>query len=46
LRADQNSTVAKAKVVGRSDDEDIRRLNQAVFGVLGLAVSPRTRREA
>jgi mRNA interferase MazF len=43
------TTVPKTKLgkrVGRLDDEDILRLNQAVLVFLGLAVSPRTRREA
>ena len=43
------STVPKTKVgarVGRLDGEDILRLNQAVLVFLGLAVSPRARREA
>jgi mRNA interferase MazF len=46
---DKISTVQKTKVgarVGRLDDEDILRLNQAVLVVLGLAVSPRTRQES
>lgn len=30
---------------GRLDDEDILRLNQAMLVFLGLAVSPRERRE-
>ena len=49
LMVDKISTVPKTKVgmrVGRLDDEDILRLNQAVLVFLGLAVSPRTRREA
>lgn len=49
LMADKISTVPKTKVgarVGRLDDEDILRLNQAVLVFLGLAVSPRTRQEA
>jgi mRNA interferase MazF len=46
---DKISTVQKTKVgarVGRLDDEDILRLNQAVLVVLGLAVSPRTWQES
>ena len=46
---DRITTVPKTKVgarVGRLDDEDILRLNQAVLVFLGLAVSPRTRAEA
>jgi mRNA interferase MazF len=42
---DKITTVPKTKVgprVGRLNDEDILRLNQAVLVFLGLAVSPRT----
>ncbi len=49
MMVDKITTVPKAKVgarVGRLDDEDILRLNQAVLVFLGLAVSPRTRHEA
>ena len=49
LMVDKISTVPKTEVgarVGRLDDEDIPRLNQAVLVFLGLAVSPRTRRES
>jgi mRNA interferase MazF len=49
LMVDRISTVPKTKVgarVGRLDDEDILRLNQAVLVFPGLAVSPRTRQEA
>ena len=49
LMVDKISTVPKIKVgahVGRLDDEDILRLNQAVLVFLGLAVSPRTKQEA
>jgi mRNA interferase MazF len=49
LMVDRISTVSKTKVgarVGRLDDEDIPRLNQAVLGFIGLAVSPRAIREA
>ena len=45
LMVDKITTVPKAKIgarVGRLDDEDILRLNQAVLVFLGLAVSPRT----
>lgn len=45
LMVDKITTVPKSKVgqhVGRLDDEDILRLNQAVLVFLGLAVSPRT----
>ena len=49
LMVDKITTVPKTKVgaqVGRIDDEDLLRLNQAVLVFLGLAVSPRTKREA
>jgi mRNA interferase MazF len=49
LMVDKISTVPKTKVgarVGRLDDVDILRLNQAVLVFLGLAVSPRTKQEA
>jgi mRNA interferase MazF len=49
LMVDKITTVPKSKVgarVGRLDDEDILRLNQAVLVFLGLAVSPRTKRGA
>ncbi len=45
LMVDKISTVPKTKVgarVGRLDDEDILRLNQAILVFLGLAVSSRT----
>ena len=48
LMVDKISTVSKTKVgarVGRLDDEDILRLNQAALVFLGLAVSPRAKRE-
>jgi mRNA interferase MazF len=48
LMVDKITTVPKTKVgtrVGRLDDEDILRLNQAVLVFLGLAVSPRMRSE-
>src|SRR5882757_8020627 len=48
LMVDKITTVPKAKVgarIGRLDDEDILRLNQAVLVFLGLAVSPHTKRE-
>ena len=47
LMVDKIATVPKNKVgarVGRLDDEDILRLNQAVLVFLGLAASPRTQR--
>ena len=46
LMADKITTVPKSEVgshLGRLDDEDILRLNQAVLVFLGLAVSPRTK---
>jgi mRNA interferase MazF len=49
LMVDKISTVPKTKVgarIGRLNDEDILRLNQAVLVFLGLAVSPRTKPEA
>ena len=48
LMVDKITTVPKSKVgerVGRLDDEDVVRLNQAIMVVLGLAVSPRTGRK-
>jgi mRNA interferase MazF len=49
LMVDKVTTVPGTKIgvcVGRLDDEDILRLNQAVLVFLGLAVSPRAKREA
>jgi mRNA interferase MazF len=49
LMVDKITTIPKAKVgarVGRLDDDDILRLNQAVLVFLGLAVSPRTKKRA
>ena len=49
LMVDKITTVPRSKVgarVGRLDDEDVLRLNQAVLVFLGLAVSPRTKQEA
>lgn len=49
LMVDKITTVPKSKVgerLGRLDDEDVVRLNQAVMVFLGLAVSPRTGRKA
>jgi len=46
LMVDKITTVPKAKIgsrIGRLDDEDILRLNQAALVFLGLAISPRTR---
>jgi mRNA interferase MazF len=48
LMVDKITTVPKSKLgsrIGRLDDEDILRLNQAVLVFLGLAVSPRSKRE-
>ena len=48
LMVDKINTVPKTKVgerVGRLDDTDILRLNQAVLVFLGLAVSPRAKRK-
>ena len=48
LMVDKITTVAKTKVgarIGRLDEEDILRLNQAVLVFLGLTVSPRASRE-
>jgi mRNA interferase MazF len=45
LMVDKITTVPKCKVgerIGRLDDEDMVRLNQAVMVFMGLAVSPRT----
>ena len=45
LMVDKITTVPKSKVgdrIGRLDDEDVVRLNQAVMVFLGLAVSQRT----
>jgi mRNA interferase MazF len=44
LMVDKITTVPKSKLgahVGRLDDEDILRLNQAMLVFLGLAISPR-----
>ncbi len=49
LMVDKITTVPKGKVgarLGRLDDEDILRLNQAVLVFLGPAVSPRTKYRA
>jgi mRNA interferase MazF len=46
LMVDKVTTVPKSKLgthIGRLDDEDILRLNQAVLVFLGLATSPRTK---
>jgi mRNA interferase MazF len=44
---DKITTVPKSKIgalVGRLDDDDILRLNQAMLVFLGLAMSPKERR--
>ena len=44
LMVDKVTTIPKSKVgahIGRLDDEDVLRLNQAVLVFLGLATSPR-----
>lgn len=49
LMVDKITTVPKSKVgerIGRLDDEDMVRLNQAVLVFLGLAVSPKTKQVA
>jgi len=46
LMVDKITTIPKSKIgtqIGRLDDEDILRLNQAALVFLGLAVSPRAR---
>jgi mRNA interferase MazF len=46
LMVDKITTVPKSKLgahIGRLDDADILRLNQAILVFLGLAVSPRAR---
>lgn len=46
LMVDKITTVSKSKIgarIGRLDDEDIVRLNQAVLVFLGLAVSSRAK---
>jgi mRNA interferase MazF len=47
LMVDEITTVPKTKLgerIGRLDDEDVVRLNQAILVFLGLAASPRTPR--
>lgn len=47
LMVDKITTVPKSKIggqIGRLDDEDILRLNQAILVFLGLAASPRAKR--
>jgi mRNA interferase MazF len=46
LMVDKITTVSKSKIgahVGRLDDVDVLRLNQAILVFLGLGVSPRTK---
>jgi mRNA interferase MazF len=48
LMVDKITTVPKSKVgerIGRLDDQDVVRLNQAAMVFLGLAVSPRASRK-
>jgi mRNA interferase MazF len=48
MMVDKLTTIPKGKLgrrIGRLDDEDVVRLNQAMLVFLGLAVSPRTRGE-
>jgi len=45
LMVDKLTTVSKSKIgafIGRLDDEDVLRLNQAMLVFLGLAVSPKS----
>jgi mRNA interferase MazF len=47
LMVDKVTTVPKSKLgarIGRLDDPDLLRLNQALLVFLGLAISPRSRR--
>ena len=49
LMVDKITTVPKSRIgarVGRLDDEDILRLNQAALVFLGLADSPRARKKS
>ena len=49
LMVDKITTVPRTKLgtrIGRLDDEDILRLNQAAIVFLGLAISPRTKQAA
>lgn len=46
LMVDKITTVPKSKIgarIGRLDDDDLLRLNQAALVFLGLAISPRTK---
>jgi mRNA interferase MazF len=45
---DKITTVPKSKIglqIGRLDDEDVLRLNQAILVFLGLAASPRPKQK-
>jgi mRNA interferase MazF len=49
LMVDKITTVPKSRVgaqIGRLNDEEILRLNQAMLVFLGLAVSPKAKRQA
>jgi mRNA interferase MazF len=49
LMVDKITTVPKSRIgahIGRLDDEDVVRLNRAVLVFLGLAASPKIKREA
>jgi mRNA interferase MazF len=49
LMVDKITTVPKAKIgtrIGRLEDEDIFRLNQAILVFLGLAMSPRAKSQS
>ena len=49
LMVDKITTVPKSKIgarIGRLDDEDMLRLNRAILVFLGLATSPKGKREA
>lgn len=49
LMVDKITTIAKTKLgarIGRLDDEEMVRLNQAVMVFLGLALSPRASRKS
>ena len=48
LMVDKITTMPKSKIgtlVGRLDDRDVLRLNQAMLVFLGLAISPRTTKQ-
>ena len=44
-QSERNGLRSSGERIGRLDDEDVVRLNQAVMVFLGLAVSPRTGRK-